>query len=137
MVHIQPDFLRCDSLYCAFHFRLIVFGSVLSFLLNIFYCVWIRTLCNTAWCLLYVYIYIFCTFLHLSSAWNVESQKELLTNIAYGARSCVCVHGFSTRSIWTCNMFGTSIRSRANHMRYTTDDGSGGYGDGDNSRSIA
>lgn len=105
-VHIQPDFLRCDSLYCAFHFRLIVFGSVLSFLLNMFYCVsaYVR----------YIYIY-FLQFFFLGMECRVKRRTtyKRMAYVAFVCVLCFAVHEFCTRSIWTCNMFGTSIRSRA------------------------
>lgn len=98
MVHFQPDFLRCDSLYCAFHFRLVVVGSVLSFLLNM-----CSIVCESAHCVCIYYIKqcvyncthifsvrFFIFFFFLGMECRVE-RRTILTNVAYGAVVCVFV----------------------------------------------
>lgn len=61
-------------------------------------------------------------------------KEELYLQTWHTVRSCVycmCVHEFSTRSIWTCSAH-PFVRERVKHMRYTTDNGSGCGGGGDN-----
>lgn len=90
MVHFQPDFLRCDPLYCAFHFRLVVVGSVLSLLLNM-----CSIVCESAHSVCCISHYTVCAHIYFFVlARNVESLKRrrtILTNMAYGA-VVVCVH---------------------------------------------